>query len=70
MKINDFKLEVYFEKYEFSAPYLLTQSDCESMELGQLLALEPGAQEKLMKSWLGYTEVQGNPELRALVAAL
>ncbi|QOX65223.1 aminotransferase class I/II-fold pyridoxal phosphate-dependent enzyme [Anoxybacterium hadale] len=70
MKINDFKLEVYFEQYEFSAPYLLTQSDCESMELGQLLALEPGAQEKLMKSWLGYTEVQGNPELRSLVSAL
>lgn len=70
MKINDFKLEVYFEKYEFSAPYLLTQSDCESMELGQLLAFEPGAQERLMKSWLGYTEVQGNPELRGLVASL
>lgn len=70
MKINDFKLEVYFEKYEFSAPYLLTQSDCESMELEQLLAYEPGAQERLMKSWLGYTEVQGNPELRGLVASL
>ena len=29
MKINDFKLECYFGKYEFTAPYLLTQSDCE-----------------------------------------
>ena len=47
MKINDFKLECYFGKYEFTAPYLLTQSDCESMSTRDLLALEPGAQEKL-----------------------
>lgn len=70
MKINDFKLEVFFGKYEFSAPYLLTQSDCESMEVGELLRLEPGSEEKLMHSWLGYTEVPGDPELRGLVAKL
>lgn len=45
MKIKDFDLEVYFGKYEFSAPYLLTQSDCESMSTKELLALEPGADE-------------------------
>ena len=70
MKINDFKLEVYFGKYEFTAPYLLTQSDCESMEVAELLQYEPGAEEMLMHSWLGYTEVPGNPELRALVSNL
>ena len=70
MKINDFKLEVYFDKYEFTAPYLLTQSDCESMEIGELLRYEPGSEEKLFKSRLGYTEVAGNPELRSLVAGL
>lgn len=70
MKLNDFKLEVYFGKYEFTAPYLLTQSDCESMEVSELLRFEPGAEEMLMHSWLGYTEVPGNPELRALVAGL
>ena len=70
MKINDFKLEVYFDKYEFTAPYLLTQSDCESIEISELLKLEPGSEELLMHSWLGYTEVQGNPELRSLVAGL
>lgn len=31
MKIDDFKLEVYFGKHEFTAPYLLAQSDCEAM---------------------------------------
>lgn len=70
MKINDFKLEVFFDKYEFTAPYLLTQSDCESMEIGDLLKYEPHAEEMLKHSWLGYTEVAGNPELRSLVSKL
>ncbi len=70
MKINDFKLEVFFDKYEFTAPYLLTQSDCESMQIAELLRLEPGSEEKLMSGWLGYTEAAGNPELRSLVSGL
>jgi aspartate/methionine/tyrosine aminotransferase len=69
-QLRDFKLEVYFDRYEFSAPYLLAQSDCESMTISELLALEPGAEQRLMDGWLGYTEGPGNPELRALVASL
>ena len=70
MKINDFKLEVFFGKHEFTAPYLLTQSDCESMSVKELLAYEPGAEESLLDGWLGYTEVPGNPELREIIAKL
>lgn len=70
MKINDFKLECYFEKYEFTAPYLLTQSDCESMTTKELLAYEPGSEEGFMDQWLGYTETWGDPQLRAEVARL
>ncbi len=70
MKINDFELEVFFEKYEFNAPYLLAQSDCESMTIGDLLALEPGAKEAFLSHRLSYTEVCGNPELRQLIADL
>lgn len=70
MKINDFELEVFFEKYEFNAPYLLAQSDCESMTIGELLALEPGAKEDFLSQRLSYTEVSGNPELRQLIANL
>lgn len=70
MRLNDFKLEVYFGKYEFTAPYLLTQSDCESMGVADLLAFEPGAEETLKNTWLGYTEVPGDPELRGLTADL
>ena len=70
MKIKDFKLECYFGLYEFTAPYLLTQSDCESMRTEELLAMEPGAQEGYLKQWLGYTETWGDPDLRRAIAGL
>ncbi len=70
MKLDRFRLERYFARHEFSAPYLLCSSDCESMELGELLAFEPGAHERLMSMRLGYTESLGSPELRQAIAAL
>lgn len=70
MKLEPFRLERYFAKHEFSAPYLLCSSDCESMELQALLALEPDAAERFGSLWLGYTESQGNPELRQAIALL
>ncbi|GAK52020.1 aminotransferase class I and II [Candidatus Moduliflexus flocculans] len=70
MKIEPFRLERYFAKYEFTAPYLLCCSDCESFTVGELLQFERDAQEALSSLWLGYTESQGHPELRAQIAAL
>jgi aspartate/methionine/tyrosine aminotransferase len=70
MKINDFKLEVFFGKHEFTAPYLLTQSDCASMSINDLLNFEPGAKEAFLEGGLGYTEVPGNPELRKVISDL
>lgn len=70
MKLDQFRLERYFAKYEFSAPYLLCSSDCESMELGDLVALEPEAHELLSSLWLGYTESLGNPALRQAITTL
>lgn len=64
MKIRDFGLEIFFGRYEFSAPYLLAQSDCESLSIRELLALEPGAQEGFLDTWLGYSENDGAPALR------
>ena len=69
MNLRDFRLEVFFGKYEFTAPHLLTQSDCESMTVADLLSFEPGAEKTLMDNRLGYTEVTGNPELRSLIAS-
>lgn len=68
MTIKPFKLERYYTLYEFSAKYSLCNSDCEAMSIGDLLALEEGAQEKFNNLWLGYTETKGHPELRKDIA--
>ena len=70
MNLPPFKLERYFAKYEFNTEYLLCSSDCESMSIADLLAIEPGAAEKFQKVWLGYTESQGSPSLRSEICKL
>ena len=70
MKLEPFQLERYFAQHEFSAPYLLSCSDCESMTVDDLLAMTPGAWEQLQSLWLGYTESAGSAELRQAIAGL
>jgi aspartate/methionine/tyrosine aminotransferase len=70
MKLPPFKLERYFARYEFNTEYLLCSSDCESMSIAELLAMEKGAVEKFQQVWLGYTESQGSPALRAEICKL
>jgi len=69
MKIQPFALERYFAKHEFSARYLLSSSDCESLSLLQLVEM---AHEDRVELWidlkLGYTESQGHPRLREEIA--
>lgn len=69
MAIAPFRLERFFSTREFTAPWLLCASDCESITVGDLLAMEPGAADALLELRLGYTHSQGDPELRRLVAA-
>ena len=70
MEIDNFKLERFFAKYEFSAPYILCSSDPESFSIEELLSFEPGSFDLFKKHWLGYTETQGNPELRSEISKL
>jgi aspartate/methionine/tyrosine aminotransferase len=70
MQISPFKLERYFARYEFQAKYLLSSSDCESLTVGDLLALEPGAAEGFHQHWLGYTESTGSPGLRRAICQM
>jgi aspartate/methionine/tyrosine aminotransferase len=70
MTIQPFKLERFFAQYEFNVPYLLCASDCESVSVQELFALEPDALEAFHRLWLGYTESQGNPALRQEIARL
>ncbi len=71
MPIDPFKLERYFAQHEFTAKYLLSPSDCESLTLKELLQL---ADAETLALWdelkLGYTESPGHPLLRAEVARL
>jgi aspartate/methionine/tyrosine aminotransferase len=70
MRIRPFEIERYYERWEFRAELMLSSSDCESMSTAEVLALEDGAQERLLEQRLGYTEVAGAAELREAIAAL
>ena len=70
MKIQPFRLERHFARYEFSAPYLLCSSDCESLSIADVLALESGAADEFQSLWLGYTESAGSPKLRDAIASI
>lgn len=70
MKIKPFDTERFFAVYEFTAPYILCASDCESMTVDELLALAGVPWETLGSLRLGYTESQGSPVLRERIAAL
>jgi aspartate/methionine/tyrosine aminotransferase len=68
MTIREFQLERYFARWEFTAPYLLSASDCETMSVGELLDLADVPLSALADLRLGYTESQGDPALRATIA--
>jgi aspartate/methionine/tyrosine aminotransferase len=68
VQIEPFALERFYERWEFRAELMLSSSDCETLAVADLLALEPGAEERLHSLRLGYTEAPGSQELRAAVA--
>ena len=70
MRIRPFKIERYFARWEFAVEFMLSGSDCEATTIGELLALEPGARERLEGLRLGYTESPGAPGLRAEIARI
>ncbi len=70
MKIEPFLTEQFFTDYEFSAPYLLASSDCETMSIAELLTLAGSSLADLGQVTLGYTESQGNPQLRTQITEL
>jgi aspartate/methionine/tyrosine aminotransferase len=70
MQIPPFGLERFFARHEFAARHLLCASDCESMTLDELLALEPGASTAFGRMRLGYTESAGSPTLREAISRL
>jgi aspartate/methionine/tyrosine aminotransferase len=70
MHIKPFRIEQYFGKYEFTAKYLLSSSDAESRTIQEVLALEPGAHERFLAHWCGYTESPGASWLREAITGI
>ena len=68
MNIAPFETEHFYAKYEFNTPYQLCNSDCESVTIETLLEMADMSLEHFGQQALGYTESQGNPHLRELVA--
>lgn len=68
--LPDFRLEVWFARWEFRARYHLSASDAESLSITDLLAM---ASDEDRRTWdrlrLGYTETRGLPALRHAIAA-
>src|SRR5262250_109988 len=68
MTLRPFALERWFALHEFSAAHLLSASDCETMSVGELLALAGAPVEALLGLRLAYTDSQGDPALRERAA--
>jgi len=69
VNVRPFALERYFARYEFATRYLLCASDPETMPVRELLALEPGSDERLARLPLGYVESCGGGALRTAIAS-
>jgi aspartate/methionine/tyrosine aminotransferase len=71
VRLDEFALERFFARWEFSVEMLLCASDVEGWPMRDLLAL---ASDEDRQRWdalrLGYTESPGLPELRAEIASL
>lgn len=69
MKIKPFATEEFFARYEFSAPFMLSASDCESMTIAELLELHGEVSlEDFGSCPLHYTESQGGLFVREAIA--
>jgi aspartate/methionine/tyrosine aminotransferase len=71
MKWEPFALERYFAQYEFSAKYLLSCSDCESLKMSELLEMSDAKTRELWDNLkLAYTDTLGHPALREAIAEI
>lgn len=70
VQVAPFRIEQYYARHEFTAAFMLSSSDAESVAVVDLLALEPGSEERLQGLRLGYTESAGSPALREVIASV
>ena len=65
-----FGTEDYFSQYEFTKPYQLASSDCESISIADLIELGGGSVDQLLNLKLGYPEMPGSRLLRNEISRL
>ncbi len=70
MRIPEFRLERYFACHEFTAKHMLCASDCQTLTVGEVMALDESPQSRLSDLPLGYTEATGSAGLRAEIARI
>lgn len=71
MKIDDFKLERYFARFEFTTRHSLSSSDCESLRVSELIQMaDPECLDLWQHLSLGYTQTMGHPLLRKEISGL
>jgi len=68
MKIQPFETEHFFARYEFTTPYQLCNSDCETVTVKELLEMADVSMDEFGRLSLGYTESLGHPKLREQIA--
>src|SRR6185369_12212456 len=68
MKMREFLLERYYARHEFTTPFQLSASDCESLTIGDVLRLGGAAETEFLRLALGYTETRGGRALREAIA--
>lgn len=65
-----FGTEDYFSQYEFTKPYQLASSDCESVSIAELIKMGGGTAEEFLNVKLGYPEMPGSKQLRKEISQL
>lgn len=53
MELTPFRIERWYERFEFTTELMLSSSDCEAVSVADLLALEPDARDRLGGLGLG-----------------
>lgn len=71
MQLSPFKLEEYFAKYEFVAPFMMGSSNPETYTLTELVSM---ADKECLSLWnnlkFSYTETHGLPLLREEISKI
>jgi aspartate/methionine/tyrosine aminotransferase len=68
MRIVPFSTEHFYARYEFTTPYQLCNSDCETITVAELLEMAGESMERFGHLHLGYTQPLGHPQLRERIA--